>query len=302
MKENVVSRIGVVTVTYNSASVLDDFLASVRKQSYPDFLLYIIDSGSTDNSVAKLAEISDPCVRIVASATNIGFAAGCNVGIKMAIEDGCDSVMLLNNDTVFEGDLFQRLLDGLEEHHCDMTSPKMLYFDAPNKIWAAGGHLNKWLGYRNSHDGANQLDDGRFDRARRVSFTPFCCVLIRSSVIQTLGYLDEKYFVYTEDADYCFRALRANLSLWYLPESKLLHKVSSLTGHLSDFMVRYCTRNRSYFLYKHFSTGYANLWNALYWIYQCSRYGIGKDSSAIWRLKYDAMREGLELYKSPPAS
>lgn len=291
------SRVGIVTVTYNSASVLADFLDSVWKQTHKDFFLYVIDSGSTDNTADKLAQISDPRARTVATGMNIGFAAGSNLGIKMALEQGCDAIMLLNNDTVFGPELFQDLLAGLDTYQCDMTTPKMLYFDPPSKIWAAGGHLNKWLGYRNHHDGAGQPDDGRFDRPRRVTFTPFCCILMRRSVIETVGYLDEKYFVYTEDADYCFRAMNEGLSLWYLPEAKLWHKVSSLTGGGgTPFLIRYCTRNRAYFLYKHFSASYARFWNMLYWIYQYARYRLGKDSWETWQLKCTAMSDGLKLY------
>jgi len=291
------SRVGIVTVTYNSASVLADFLGSVWKQTYRDFFLYVVDSGSTDNTIDILAGTSDSRVRAIVTGKNIGFAAGSNLGIKMALEEKCDAIMLLNNDIVFGPELFQNLLEGLETHNCDMTTPKMLYYNCPNTIWAAGGHLNKWLGYRNHNDRADQVDDGRLDQPRRVTFTPFCCILMRRSVIETLGYLDERYFVYTEDADYCFRAMKSGLSLWYLPEARLWHKVSSLTGGGgTPFLIRYCTRNRTYFQYKHLSASYARFWNTLYWIYQYARYRLGKDSRETWQLKCAAMRDGLNLY------
>lgn len=292
------NRIGVVTVTYNSGSVLADFLASVWKQTHEKFLLYIIDSGSTDGTADILANIGDPRVRIVKTGVNIGFAAGSNLGMRMALEESCDAVMLLNNDTIFGPELFQVLLDGMKTFGCDMTTPKMLYFDRPNQIWAAGGSLNAWLGYRNNHHGENEIDDGRFDRPGRVTFTPFCCVLMQKRVIEKIGYLDEQYFVYTEDADYCFRVLKSNLSLWYVPHAKLWHKVNSLTGHMSLFLIRYCTRNRILFLRKHLTSWRAFLWYAIYWIYQCGRYLSGKDERDIWELKRAAMREGLKFQNS----
>lgn len=287
------SRVGVVTVTYNSATVLAEFLDSVWKQTHRDFFLYIVDSGSTDNTIDMLAEASDARVRTVATGKNIGFAAGSNLGIKMALEEGCDAIMLLNNDTVFGPELLQLLLDGLDTHHCDMTTPKMLYFDAPDKIWAAGGHLNKWLGYRNHHDGADQPDDGRFDRPRRVTFTPFCCILMRRSAIETLGYLDERYFVYTEDADYCFRAMRAGLSLWYVPEAKLWHKVSSLTGGGgTPFLIRYCTRNRIYFLRKNLPRWQAFLWHGIYQAYYLLEFLLWKTTCTQWTLRRKSAAAG----------
>ena len=289
------SRMGIVTVTYNSMAVLAEFLDSVRKQTHGGYRLYVIDSGSSDGTEAILREICDPRVRCVFRRENVGFAAGTNAGIRMALEEGCESVMLLNNDTVFGPDLFQQLAEGLDRYSCDMTTPKMLYYDAPDKIWAAGGHLNRWLGFRQHHDGENQPDDGRFDRPRRVTFTPFCCVLIRSTMFRKLGLLDEAYFVYVEDVDYCYRAYLANVSIWYLPECKLLHKVNSLTGHMSDFMVRYCTRNRIYYIRKHLSQIVALFWYALYQAYYGADYVVRRTTRERWKLRRSSATAGWRM-------
>jgi GT2 family glycosyltransferase len=289
------SKIGVVTVTYNSAGVLPEFFDSMRSQTHSDFILFLIDSGSKDGTRELVRGVADSRVQSVFVDKNIGFAAGSNLGIKMAREQGCEAILLLNNDTIFGPDLLQGLLDGLETHRCDMTTPKMLYYDEPNKIWAAGGHLNRWLAYRNVHDGQNKLDDGSFDEPRRVSFTPFCCVLMRSGVFDKLGSLDESYFVYTEDADYCLRAWRAGLSIWYVPEVELRHKVSSLTGHMSDFMVYHCTRNRIHYLRKHLPRHEAVIW---YLIYHC-RYTVDfllrKSSRDRWKLRRASANKGWRV-------
>ncbi len=294
-----VKRIGIVTVTYNSASVFPEFLDSIWKQTHKDYLLYIVDSGSTDGTQECISGISDPRARPVIYGENIGFAAGSNLGIKMALEEHCDAVMLLNNDTVFEPELFQQLLDGLDTHKCDMTTPKMFYHDDPSKISAAGGHLNRWVGYRNRNDGEGQLDDGRFDRSRRVTFTPFCCVLIRSSVFRKIGYLDESYFVYVEDVDYCYRAMKAGVVLTFLPSCKLWHKVSSLTGGKgSAFSIQYGTRNRVYYMFKNLSAPLAIFWTAIYGSIHYAKYLSGKDSKAIWKLKLEAIEQGARLGRS----
>lgn len=291
------SRMGVVTVTHNSASVLTEFLESVCKQTHSDYLLYMIDSGSTDGTQDRLHALSDPRLRIVICKDNIGFAAGTNLGIRMALEEECESVMLLNNDTAFGPELFQQLSDGLDRYHCDMTTPKMLYYDAPEKIWTAGGHLNKWLGYRQHHDGENRSDDKRFDTPRRVTFTPFCCVLMRSSVFQKIGHLDEAFFVYVEDVDYCYRALKAGLSIWYLPQCRLLHKVNSLTGYMSEFMVKHCTRNRIYYLRKSTSNPVAFFWYAAYQAYYLADFLLRRTSHECWNLRRTSARAGWRMHR-----
>jgi GT2 family glycosyltransferase len=288
-------RVGVVTVTYNSAGVLPEFLESVWRQTHPDFLLYIIDSGSTDGTPERLREIVDPRVRCSIQEKNVGFAAGSNLGIQMALEEGCEAVMLLNNDIAFGPELFQKLVDGLETYRCDMVTPKILYYDDPKKIWAAGGSLNRWLGYRHSHAGANEQDDGRFDRAHRVTFAPFCCMVIRSEVFRKVGLLDEAYFTYVEDVDYCYRALKANLSIWVLPECRLLHKVSSLTGSTSNFTVEHCTRNRMYFLRKHLPAWRAGFWYRCYRCYYALEFAAGRTSRERWDLRRSAAERGWRL-------
>ena len=132
------SRMGVVTVTHNSVPVLAEFLESICKQTHSSYVLYIIDSGSTDGTQDRLRAMSD------VSRTS-GDAPGKHrirrrdkSGHQMALEEGCESVMLLNNDTAFGPELFQQLSDGLDRYNCDMTTPKMLYYNAPEKIWASG--------------------------------------------------------------------------------------------------------------------------------------------------------------------
>src|ERR1700710_845097 len=102
------SRVGLVTVTYNSAAVLPDFLASVsraRAESAHDVVLYAIENASTDHSLELLGAAVSGVV-VLAQESNLGVAKGNNIGLRHALADGCDDVVLLNNDTYFEPNLF----------------------------------------------------------------------------------------------------------------------------------------------------------------------------------------------------
>lgn len=290
------SRIGVVTVTHDSDSVLADFLESLRLQTHSDFIIYIVDSGSSDRTVEILQAISDPRVRCIFSKDNIGFAAGSNLGIIKALDDACDTVMLLNNDTTFGPDLLQGLLEGLDKNNCDMCTPKMLYFEPPNTIWAAGGSITKWLGYRSHHLGMNRIDDGSFDKPRRITFVPFCCVLIRKSVFSAIGYLDERFFVYGEDVDYCYRALREDIRLWYVPQCRLRHKVSTLTGGaMSEFTLYHACFGRALFLIKNLGRLRGALWNRVYVGYCWIRMIAGRDTLTRYTARSTGTRAGEAL-------
>lgn len=291
------SNIAVVTVTYNSGRVIDGFLASLLNQRRREFLLYVVDNASSDDTLARICSYHDERLRVIANPDNRGIAEANNQGIRRGIADGCEYVLLMNNDTEFGPELLQTLMDGCEQYACDMIAPKILFFDDPQVIWAAGGGLDPRRGYSGFHYGYDEVDRGQFDSARLVEHAPACCLLIRKEVFQRIGMMDPHYFTYVEDTDFSFRAKRAGLSLMYLPSARLLHKAHSLTGGLfSDFMMRYITRNRVFFMLKHFGP-----WLGLYYIpaYQVHvfRQFVSRNvpRSLLW-LREKALLEGVLLW------
>lgn len=286
---------GVVTVTYNSDDVLDDFLDSLAKQTFDNFLLFAVDNASSDKTLERLASWTDQRIRIIANSDNRGVAEGNNQGIRAALEADCSSVLLINNDTVFGESLLAQLAQGMDLYSADMTCPKMMYFDDPERLWAAGGTFQRLLGYRIRHRGGEQIDRGQFDRVARVTYVPTCCVLIRSALFGKIGLMDPRYFVYGDDADFMYRAFRAAASLIYLPRSKLLHKVGRLTGRNSAFSVRFTARNRIYFMRKHFGPIRSVSWTLMYAGYFCLRFAVRKDDFAGFRLRQKSLLEGCRM-------
>ena len=292
-------KIGVVTVTYNSRNVLEDFFASLAAQTYANLSLYFVDSGSTDNTVSYILENQHKLpqkLSLLRNEENIGFAAGTNQGIRAAFEDGCTAILALNNDTVFGPELINILAGALDQYRCGMTAPIMYYHEPNNKIWAAGGRLQPWLAYRNKHRGFNEVDRGQFNVSGKITFAPLCCVLIKREVFDRVGLLDEAYFTYTEDVDFMLRCLKSNVALWYVPEAKLWHKVSSCTGGSeSDFTIRYCTRNRAYFWKKNLPAIISCFFVFCYKLYFRALWLMGVDSKFTWRLKNKSLRDGCKL-------
>lgn len=288
--------IGVVTVTYNSASVLPDFIRCLTAQSFSKFTLYVVDNASTDETMQLLEGCRDPRVRVIANRQNRGVAEGNNQGIQCALEDGCGAILLLNNDTEFDEDLITRLAEGLVEHDADMTCPKIMYFDNPERIWCAGGAFELWRDCGANHIGYDEIDRKQYDHVRRVSYVPTCCVLIRKEVFRKVGLMDARYFVYMDDVDFMYRAWKLNAKLVYLPGARLLHKVGGLTGgEASAFSIRYDTRNQVFFHFKHFG-----LLRSIPWLLHCqlryvAKLAVGKKSWRWFRLKETAFLEGLKL-------
>jgi GT2 family glycosyltransferase len=254
-------KIALVTITYNSSDVIDDFLTSVRDQTYKNFKLYIIDNCSTDNTLEKVTAFQEQInMSVITNDHNAGVAAGNNQGIKNALEENCEYIMLINNDTVFEEKLVEKLINYLLEENISIVAPKMMYHDEPDRIWYGGGKLNRWKGYLNEHYGFKELDKGQFKTGTVITYAPTCCVLFHYKVFEDVGLMDEKYFVYHDDSDFFYRILINGSHLMkFYNDVRFLHKVGSLTKSkngskenfkFSKFRIEYSTRNTIYYFLK----------------------------------------------------
>jgi GT2 family glycosyltransferase len=290
--EFVQGRIGIATVLFNSSRVLPDFLSSLRLQTHRDYIVYAVDNSSNDDSAA-LCRIEGERFRVIENIHNTGFAHATNQGIILAIEDRCEIVLILNNDVTFRPDFLHQLLKGLNRNHADLVAPMTYYHDRPNVIWAAGGTLQRWCGYRPVHLGMEETDTGQFASDRAIQFAPGSCIFARRSVFAAVGLLDETYFTYWEDTDFAVRAVQADLRNFLIPEAKLWHKVSSLTGKNSPFQIHYASRNHALYIHKHRTRLSASLFSSLYlaWYHIASLLHLRRDS----RIK--SWKEGIRLAK-----
>jgi GT2 family glycosyltransferase len=244
-------KIGIVTITYNSASCITDFLRCSLSQSFQNFLLIIVDNNSTDNTVSLINEFSDSRIHLIQNNANHGVARGNNIGSEFAISELCDYVMLINNDTEFENTLFASLFAAMKQYNVSVIVPKIHYFEPKGMIWYAGGNFKPVRGWYVDHYGINKIDSGQLDAVKTVRYSPTCCMLIKTSVFSLVGMMDEKYFVYHDDSDFCYRLWKRDIEILYFPKAILLHKVGGLTGgSQSNFSIYYMSRNAMYFAKK----------------------------------------------------
>jgi hypothetical protein len=138
--------------------------------------------------------------------------------------------MLLNNDVLADPALLEKLLAALDERPEAGAAAPLIYFAPPSgTIWYAGGRCTPWLAH-SSHRGLREPDRGRYRSLEETGYLTGCCLLARAEVWRKVGFLDERYFIYAEDADWCLRARAAGYRLLFVPTARLWHRVSASSG------------------------------------------------------------------------
>jgi len=247
--------IGIVTVLFNSENVLPGFFESLSKQQGILYKLYVIDNSPKDTGTVMSRDLAagygiDTTLKY--NNANLGVAEGNNQGIRMARNDGCDVILLANNDIEFGPTTISHLAHNLEGKQCGAVVPKIMYYDKKNLVWYAGGTIKRLAGIVR-HDGMGSEDHGQFDMERYVDYAPTCFFMCASTLFDVVGMMDDKYFVYYDDTDFVLRMQSCNKKIFFVPNVLVFHKVSSSTGGMkSPVSIYYGNRNRLYFIRKNF--------------------------------------------------
>jgi GT2 family glycosyltransferase len=184
---------------------------------------------------------------VIRPAANLGFAAGCNAGIAVAFSQGSQYVLLLNNDTEVEPRLLDELLSVCRSHPVGVfVGPLICYYSRPGVVWSAGGAVDEATGAcRSLHEG-EAVSSNLHTQA--VDYVSGCCLLAERRVIDEIGVLDERFYAYYEEVDWCARARRAGYQVWFHPGVTVWHKVEPYARESSRLYTYLMTRNRLLYL------------------------------------------------------
>ncbi|MFR0586599.1 glycosyltransferase family 2 protein [Lactobacillus porci] len=236
-------KVYLILVNYNGSKLTEECLDSIHKSEYDEKYevhVIVVDNGSkVDETVALKQRYKD--VIFIRSEDNLGFAGGNNLGIKRALDEGADYVLLINNDTVLDRRMLQLLMKNVKPD--TVVTSKILYYSKPDTIWCEGGVIDWKKG--NSYNGKMGEKDTHNIENYYCDFTSGCCMMISREIINTIGMLKDDYFMYCEDTEYCLRLKQAGYQIMVVPSATLYHKVSASSGgEDSPFSVYYITRNR----------------------------------------------------------
>lgn len=244
----------------------DDTLACLDSlyETHPSYRVIVVANAANPGEISRMSAIHD-WVAWIPVEGNVGFSAGNTLGMQAAFSDGCEHFILLNNDTTvpkgfvpsFIESITAKKLGGLISPkiyfapHCEYHSDRYTSEERGQVIWYAGGQID-WSNVYASHRGVDEVDKGQYNTVVPVDFATGCCMYISRAVMQSIGFFDEKYFLYYEDVDYSVRAKRAGYPVLYDPSVHMWHKNAASSDKPGSVLHQYYqTRNRLYFGYKY---------------------------------------------------
>jgi len=233
-------KVFIIILNWNNWPDVLECLESLKDNDYPNYQVVIVDNGSKIRP-----ELPSSDIKIIYNQENLGFSGGNNVGIKYALENNADYVLLLNDDTVVSRDFLSKLVEiGESNENIGLIGPKIYFYENKNKIWSAGGKIN-WLYNKGEMIGHNQEDNGQYDspKVKETEFLTGCCVLVKKQAIEKIGLMPEEYFLYYEDTDWSLKARKNGFKCVFIPDAQIWHKGSQSSISGSPSYIYYHIRN-----------------------------------------------------------
>jgi len=237
-------KVAIVLLNWNGWRDTSCCLSCLRQLHYDNFEVIVVDNGSTDDSVLQIRD-QFPWVTLLETGKNLGFAGGCNVGIRHALRDGADFVWLLNTDTKLDSNTLDALMTtARREERIGAVGAAIYSMAEPDQLQAwGGGSVNFWLGrsrhfLRPVHDNA-------------IEYITGASLLLRGSALRSVGLLDDSFFFFWEDADLGFRLRKAKWKLAVAGAAKVWHRQSASLRGRDALLDTYFNQAAKLFFRKH---------------------------------------------------
>ncbi len=223
------SDVTIIVLNWNRRDDTLDCLDSLRRADLGGASILVVDNGSRDGSAAAV-RTSHPEVDVLELPRNEGYAGGNNAGIRRALDAGAGAVLLLNNDTRVAPDFLSWLVNLLNmAPRAAAVSSAILRMDSPEVLYEA--FLELYFGHGLvRRRGMNALPGEGYDEVRTIDAGAGCSLLMRGDALRRVGLLDDAFFAYHEEIDWCFRAHRQGYLVYYEPRSRVYHHGSRSTG------------------------------------------------------------------------
>ncbi len=245
----------IISVNFNQPQVTLDFIKSISKNTQKNNIeLILVDNGSYVNHENTFKNIY-PNLKYIRSEKNLGFAGGNNLGIK---EAKGDFLLFLNNDTELTENLLNTLIDEFDQNpNIGLLSPLILYYEDKNMIQYAGFSNMNYLTARNKGIGNKEVNLNQYNKSYETGFIHGAAMMCRRKDLQKIGLMEENYFLYYEELDWCEKFKKAGKEIWFTGKTKIYHKESISVGKDSCLKTYFLHRNRMLYIRK--NTNFLNI-------------------------------------------
>ena len=282
-----VPDISVVVVNWNRRELLAKCLESLSRQTHPNYEVIVVNNGSNDGSaemVRDLAQSYPVPLRLIVNSANLGFCAANNQGFEAS---EAALIALLNNDAEAEPGWLSALETTILLHDdIGMAASKILVWEDPRRIDKCG-HLMYPDG-QNRGRGTGQIDEGQFEHLEEVLWPDGCAAMYRRAMLEDVGFFDEEFFAYADDAELGLRGRIAGWRCFYAPAAVVRHHRGATLGLGSARRLVLIERNRVLLVVKLFP------WNL---IWANGAYHLARIMAGLWA----AIRNRGELRHYPGA-
>jgi GT2 family glycosyltransferase len=239
----------IILVSWNHWDVTSRCLAQLSELDYANYQIVVVDNGSVDGTPQKVEDLY-PRIQVLCNERNLGFAAGCNVGLRHALEQGADYVWILNNDTIPPRDILSRLVAHAESlPSAGIMTPAAGWVSGVECEWPTAGVCHRWTqDFVKVH-----LDRAPARPPLAVDYVFGTAMFLRREVLENVGFFDERYFMYYEDMDLCLRARRAGFQLFAFPDVRVFHEGEASTEGQPALRYYYKARSSVLFFRAHTS-------------------------------------------------
>jgi len=260
--DSVLPFVSIIITNYNGkkylGKILEECISSVLNIDYPNFEVIFVDNGSTDDSVEdiKLRYGMDQRLKFLLLKKNYGTAKAINEGIKVS---SGDVIFYLNNDTFVPEETVKKMTqvlmldDNIAIVGCLIASPNGSIQSQGVKFRKSFPVLSIFYQDLFYDRKVNHYDHSK--KIRRVDFVWGTAIMIRKDVICEIGLVDENYYMYSEDLDWCYRAKKNGYEVLCVTNVKIIHYGSVTTRHFPVWLTDLIARNELLFIVKHFSPG-----------------------------------------------
>lgn len=245
----------IITVNFRQPHVTIDLLKSIANAYTPELVEVVIVDNGADKNMELMFQPYFGNIKYIQSKENLGFAGGNNLGIKQAKGD---YIFLLNNDTEIPAGCIETMVAELESNeNIGLLSPLLLYFEDRDIVQYAGFTPMNYLLARNEYVGQFDKNVGQYnDQTYQTGYCHGAAVMCRKMDLQKAGLMDEAYFLYYEELDWCEKFMRIGKQIWFTGKTYVYHKESISVGKASPIKIYFNTRNRMLFIRK--NTGWFN--------------------------------------------